>query len=113
MKQLRERLLIYGSQTLLTEELLALVLRTGAADEKGYEQARKLLATYGGLGGLLQVEYKELMQEHGLSETRAALLKAALELARRLNWPQQGGKHPIKTPADPTNLVILAMAYLH
>ncbi len=112
MKQLRERLLIYGSQTLLTEELLVLVLRTGSADEKGYELARKLLATYGGLGGLLQVEYKELTQEHGLSETRAALLKAVLELGRRLNWPQQGEKYQIKTPADAASLVMLDMAYL-
>ena len=53
MKQLRERLLEYGSETLLTEELLALVLRTGVAIEKGYDLARKLLAKYGGLGGLL------------------------------------------------------------
>ena len=112
MKQLRERLLIYGSQTLLTEELLALVLRTSAADEKGYEQARKLLATYRGLGGLLQGEYKELTQEHGLSETRAALLKAVLELGRRLNCPRQGEKYQIKTPADAANLVMLDMAYL-
>src|SRR5258708_12373368 len=108
MKQLRERLLIYGSQTLLTEELLVLVLRTGSADEKGYELARKLLATYGGLGGLLQVEYKELTQEHGLSETRAAWLKAVLELGRRLNWPQQRQKYQLKTPAHPATLITIA-----
>ena len=87
MKQLRERLLAYGSQTLMTEELLALVLRIGSADEKGYELAKTLLAKYQGLGGLLQVECWELRHEHGLSETRAALLKAVLELGRRLNRP--------------------------
>ena len=80
MEQLRERLLAYGSQTLLTEELLAIILRTGAAHEKGHEWARQLLAKYGGLGGLLQIECRELTQEHGLSETRIALLKAVLEL---------------------------------
>ncbi len=31
MKRLRERLQRYGSQTLLTEELLALILSTGSA----------------------------------------------------------------------------------
>ena len=112
MKQLRERLLIYGSQTLLTEELLTLVLRTGSADEKRYELARRLLGTYGGLGGLLQAEGRELMQEHGLSETRMALLKAVLELGKRLNWPPQGEKYQIKTPADAANLVMLDMTYL-
>jgi len=112
MKQLRERLLEYGSQTLLTEELLALVLRSGSADEKGYDLARKLLATYGGLGGLLQVECRELTQEHGLSEARAALLKAVLELGRRLNSLQPEEKYQIKTPADAANLVMPDMAYL-
>jgi DNA repair protein RadC len=112
MKQLRERLLEYGSETLLTEELLALVLRTGAASEKGYDLARKLLAKYGGLGGLLQAECRELMQEQGLSETRTALLKAVLELGRRLNRLQPEEKLQIKTPADAANLVMLDMAYL-
>ncbi len=86
MEQLRERLLEYGSQTLLTEELLAIILRTGAPHEKGLEWARQLLSKYGGLGGLLHIECRELTQEHGLSETRIALLKAVLELGRRLNY---------------------------
>ena len=112
MKQLRERLLAYGSETLLTEELLALVLRTGTADEKGFELARTLLTKFKGLGGLLQVECRELTQEYGLSETRAALLKAVLELGRRLNKPQAEEKYQIKTPADAASLVMPDMAYL-
>jgi DNA repair protein RadC len=112
MRQLRERLLAYGSETLLTEELLALVLRTGAAGENGSELASKLLAKYKGLGGLLQVESRELTLEQGLSETRVALLKAVLELGRRLNRPQQEEKYQIKTPADAANLVMPDMALL-
>ncbi len=112
MKQLRERLLAYGSETLLTEELLALVLRTGAANEKGFELASKLLATYGGLGGLLQAECRELTQEHGLGETRVALLKAVLELGRRLNRPPTEKRYQITTPADAANLVMPDMAFL-
>jgi len=112
MNQLRERLLEYGSQTLLTEELLALILRTGSADEKGYELARKLLAKYQGLGGLLQVDCWELKHEYGLSETRTALLKAVLELGRRLNRPPTEKPYQITTPADAAKLVMLDMAYL-
>src|SRR6266851_556071 len=112
MEQLRERLLEYGSQTLLTEELLAIILRTGAPHEKGLEWARQLLTKYGGLGGLLHMECMELTQEHGLSETRIALLKAVLELGRRLNSLQQEEKYQIKYPADAANLVMLDMAYL-
>jgi DNA repair protein RadC len=112
LKQLRERLLAYGSETLLTEELLALVLRTGAAGENGYDQASKLLASYGGLGGLLQAECRELTQVHGLSETRSALLKAVLELGRRLNKPPAEKRYQIVTPADAANLVMPDMAFL-
>ena len=113
MEQLRERLLEYGSQTLLTEELLALILRTGATHEKGHEWARLLLSKYGGLGGLLHIECSELTQLHGLSETRIALLKAVLELGKRLNSLQPEEKYQIKTPADAANLVMLDMAYLN
>jgi DNA repair protein RadC len=112
MKRLRERLLVYGSETLLTEELLTLILRTGADEEKGYGLASKLLATYGGLGGLLQAECKELTQVHGLSETRSALLKAVLELGRRLNRPPAEKPYQIITPADAANLVMPDMAFL-
>jgi DNA repair protein RadC len=112
MKRLRERLLVYGSETLLTEELLTLVLRTGATDENGYGLASKLLVTYGGLGGLLEAECKELTQVHGLSETRSALLKAVLELGRRLNRPPAEKRYQIITPADAANLVMPEMAFL-
>src|SRR6266550_9395311 len=107
MEHLRERLLAYGSQTLLTEELLVLILRTGATHEKGLEWARQLLSQYGGLGGLLHIECRELTHEHGLSETRIALLKAVLELGRRLNSLQSEEKYQIKSPADAANLVML------
>lgn len=112
MKHLRERLLEYGSQTLLTEELLALILRTGSTHEKGLELARQLLEKYGGLGGLLHIECRELTREYGLGEARIALIKAVLELGRRLNSQQPEEKYQIKTPADAANLVMLDMAYL-
>lgn len=112
MRQLRERLLVYGSETLLTEELLTLILQTRSADENGYELASKLLATYGGLGGLLQAECRELTLNAGLSETRVAFLKAVLELGRRLNKPPTEKRYQIKTPADAANLVMPDMAFL-
>lgn len=106
MKQLRERLLTYGSQTLLTEELLALVLRTGSHSAQDYEWERNLLEKYGGLGRLMQVDYRELAREAGLGEARIALLKAVLELGRRLGSAQSGEKYAVKAPADAANLVI-------
>src|SRR5258708_3068215 len=112
MKQLRERLLEYGSQKWITEELLALVLRTCTADEKGNELTRKLLAKYGGLGRLLHAEGKEITQEKGLSETRAALLKAVLELGKRLNMPLTEKPYQITTAVDVANLAMPDMGPL-
>ena len=112
MKRLRERLVRYGSQTLLTEELLAIILSTGSARADVLELAEKLLTRYGGLGRLIQAERGELRHEYGLGEVRVALLQATLELGRRLNLPQTEEKYQIITPADAARLVMPEIAYL-
>ncbi|MGH2515529.1 MAG: UPF0758 domain-containing protein, partial [Ktedonobacterales bacterium] len=81
----RERLERYGAATLQTAELLAIILRVGTARENVIELSTRLLRQYGGLGGLLAVDFAELCTEHGLGQAKAAQLKAALELGRRLS----------------------------
>ncbi len=112
MIQLRERLQVYGSQTLLTEELVAIILGTGTPRTDALELSRKLLAKYGGLGGLLQADFGELNQEHGLGQARTSLLKATLEVGRRLGMPSAEEKYQIISPADAARLVMPEMAYL-
>ena len=112
MKQLRERLQVYGSQTLLTEELVAIILGTGTPCTDALELARKLLAKYGGLCGLLQADFGELNQEHGLGKARTSLLKATLEVGRRLGMPSAEEKYQIISPADAARLVMPDMTYL-
>jgi DNA repair protein RadC len=109
---MREHLLEYGPQTLPTEELLALVLRTNAAQQQGIELVQRLLAKYGSLGGLVGTDCKELACEPGLGEASIALMKAMLELGRRLNKPQIEEKYQIRSPADAANLVMPDMADL-
>ena len=112
MKRLRERLVRYGSQTLFTEELLAIILSIGSARADILEVAEKLLMHYGGLGRLMQVNREELRHEYGLGEVRVALLQATLELGRRLNLPPTEEKYQIISPADAARLVMPEMAYL-
>ncbi len=112
MKQLRERLVRYGSQTLLTEELLAIILSSGSARADMLEVAEKLLTNYGGLGRLMQAERGELRHGYSLGEVRVTLLQATLELGRRLNLPQAEEKYQIISPADAARLVMPEMAYL-
>jgi DNA repair protein RadC len=108
----RERLQHYGSQALSTSELLAIILRTGTTRENVIELASKLLAKYGGLAGLMRAEFSELCNEHGLGEAKAAQLKAALEIGRRMGTLQNEERYQIRSSADAANLVMQDMMYL-
>lgn len=108
----RARLRNYGPKALANAELLAIILRTGTARDNVIELAGKLLAKYGGLGGLMRAEFGELCAEYGLGEAKAAQLKAALEIGRRLGMISSEEKYQIKSPADAANLVMMDMAYL-
>src|SRR5947209_18599507 len=89
----RERLRNYGPQALSNAELLAIILRTGTTRDNVLELAGKLLAKYGGLGGLMRAEFGELCSEYGLGEAKACQLKAALEIGRRLGTLQTDEKY--------------------
>jgi DNA repair protein RadC len=108
----RERLRNYGPQAVSNAELLAIILRTGTARDNVLELAGKLLAKYGGLGGLMRADFSELCLEHGLGEAKTAQLKAALEIGRRLGRQQSDEKYQIKSPRDAANLVMLEMTHL-
>jgi len=53
-----------------------------------------------------------LCKEYGLGVAKAAQLKAALEIGRRLGLSQLDEKYQIKSPADAANLVMMEMAFL-
>src|SRR5712691_10178653 len=105
----RERLKNYGSKSLSTSELLAIILRTGTARDNVIELATKLLLKYGGLSGLMRADFGELCAEHGLGEAKASQLKAALEMGRRLGMLSNEEKYQIKSPADAANLVMVKL----
>jgi hypothetical protein len=108
----RERLQNHGPQALSNAELLAIILRTGTTRNNVIELAGILLAKFGGLGGLMRADFMELCKEYGLGTAKAAQLKAALEIGRRLGLTQLDEKYQIKSPADAANLVMMEMAFL-
>lgn len=108
----RERLRTHGSQALSNAELLAIILRTGTARDNVLELAGKLLARYGGLGGLMRTDFSELCLEHGLGSAKTAQLKAALEIGKRLGREELEEKYQIKSPRDAANLVMIEMTHL-
>jgi DNA repair protein RadC len=111
-EQPRQRLRHAGPQALAVAELLAIALRTGTRQDNAIELAGKLLAKYGGLGGLVRADFDELCSEYGMGEAKTAQLKAALEVGRRLGVLHPEDKYRVRSPTDAANLVMVEMAYL-
>src|SRR5581483_6661948 len=80
----RERLASLGPQALSNAELIAIRLRVGVTGENAVQVGQRWLHQFGGLGGLHRAPFEELMNQHGLGEPKAAQIKAAIELGRRL-----------------------------
>src|SRR6185437_4741556 len=108
----RERLLDRGPEALSSAELLAIILRTGVAGLMVTDLARGLLVEYGGIGGLARVSAPELARRHGLGPAKAAQLKAALEIGRRLVLEETAVRDKISSPEDLARLVQLEMSAL-
>lgn len=101
----RERLKRLGVGALKTQELIAIILRTGTRGENVLNLAERLLRDYGGLGGLARAPYKELTRVKGVGDTKAIELQAAFELGRRLSTAAPDDKPIVKSPADAANLL--------
>lgn len=108
----RERLLERGPQALTNAELLAILLRTGVVGLMVTDLARALLHDYAGLTGLAAVSPQELAQRHGLGPAKAAQLKAALEIGRRLAREELAERPRIAQPDDIAALVQAEMSVL-
>jgi len=80
----RERLLALGAAVLTDAELLAVVLGSGSAGASSLDVARDLLGRHRTLSGLLTETPGRLAAAKGVGPTKAAQLKAGVELARLL-----------------------------
>jgi DNA repair protein RadC len=108
----RERLAQYGPLALNTAELLAIILRVGTKDENVIRVAQRLLSNYGGLAGLHRMSFSELVAVKGLGMAKAAQLKAAFEIGRRLTLALPEERHTVKSPDDAARLLMLEMGSL-
>ena len=108
----RERLASLGPQALTNAELLAILLRVGVQGENAVEVGQRLLTKFNGLGGLHRAPFKELMDQHGLGEAKAAQIKAAIELGRRLTLEAPQERPAINSPADAAALLQYEMSAL-
>lgn len=80
----RERLIKIGADKLSDAEILAILLRVGSQETTAIDLARQLIKEFGGFRGLGSRSVAELCQVNGVGPAKAAQIKAALEVGKRL-----------------------------
>jgi DNA repair protein RadC len=80
----RERMQAMGTQALSSTELLAILIGTGTLGESALELAQRLLQEPGGLRHLAEVPLDQLCRVKGIGVAKAARIKAAVEVGKRL-----------------------------
>ncbi len=95
----REKLLAKGETSLNEHELLAIILGQGTRDISALELANQLLSTYKGLRHLQDASLEELIQAKGIGPAKAASIKAAVEIGRRVAIDSET-RFLIKCPED-------------
>lgn len=107
----REKMLKNGAEALTTAELLAVLLRTGTDSMSAVDLATFLLARSGGLLGLTERSAHELCEIRGIGPAKAAEIKAAVEIGRRLSCEVSGPRQVINCPTDIYELLKERMRY--
>ncbi len=108
----RERLAKLGAQALSSAELIAILLRVGVSGESAIQMGQRLLQNLDGLSGLHRASFDELCAQHGIGEAKAAQIKAAIELGRRLMLESPEERPTINSPAEAAALVQYEMSAL-
>ncbi len=108
----RERLEKHGAGVLNNAELLAILLRVGMKGLNAVQVAQRILYLYRGLDGLQRATFKELCSVEGVGPAKAAQIKAAIELGRRLTASTPDDRVLVNSPQDVADQVQYQMAGL-
>ncbi|MBN1351273.1 DNA repair protein RadC [candidate division KSB1 bacterium] len=101
----RERLIRLGADKLSDVEILAILLRTGGVEDTAIDLARYALKKFKGWRGLDQCTIPELCEINGVGPAKAAMLKAALEIGKRLFIEKSGVTQRITSSEDVYHLM--------
>ena len=96
----REKLLRHGAPALGDNELVALVLGSGCRRTGALALANELLATRGGLHGLVRSTCDDLTRIAGVGRAKAAQIVAALELGRRTLMHAPSARIQLRSPRE-------------
>ena len=103
----REKLLARGAHALSDAELLGVLLGSGVRGCSAVELARALIGEFGSLRELMNAERARFRARCGIGPARYAVLKAALELARR-HFREALASRPALAAPEATRAFLLA-----
>src|SRR5690606_8447326 len=107
----RERLMRAGARARSNREHVAIESGSGTVGEAALVLAQRQLQTAGAQRDLLEAEAEELAAVRGIGKVKAAEVKAALELGRRLASSGQGWRPAITSPEEAAGLVMEDLRY--
>lgn len=107
----RERMAEYGPEALSNAELLAILLRVGSRGESAVRLAERLLSEFDGLVGLARARIPQLSETSGMGLAKAAQVKAAFELGKRLAATPDRPKAVVRRSEDVVALVTEELRY--
>ncbi|SFS95916.1 RadC family protein [Marininema halotolerans] len=102
----RERLMKRGASSLSTQELVAILLRTGTKSESVVSLAQRILIQCNGLRGMASADYRDLVRVHGVGVAKALQIIAGIELGRRVSRVAPEEHVGIHTPKDAAEYVM-------
>lgn len=91
----REKLFKSGEHTLSNTELLAILLRNGTRGQSAVDMARALLKKFKSFRNMSHTDARDWREFKGMGKAKIAQIKAALEIARRFNAPEETDKKPV------------------
>lgn len=101
----RERLVQVGAEGLTNAELLAILLGSGSEGKNAIRLSEELLQELGGFRGIHQADISQLLSFKGIGLAKIARIKAAVEIANRLEKEKRQGPVVLRTPEEVARLV--------
>ena len=108
----RERLEKLGAGSLNDAELLGILIRVGLPGENAVQVGQRLLNHLGGLYGIHRADFADVCQEKGIGRAKAAQIKAAIELGRRMVRDNPEESVTVHSPQVAADLVMYEMVAL-
>jgi DNA repair protein RadC len=108
----RERLAKLGAEALSNAELIAILLRVGMKGANAVQISQRMLKKLGGLQGLHRAPFAQLCEVDGVGQAKAAQIKAAIEIGRRISELSPESRRVIASPQDAADLVQYEMMAL-